>query len=130
MECKKSYCRNTAHSMGFCLIHYAEDLETKNDQMIAEIKRREEQELGGARITIDHQIDPELQKEIGVSPVENDNIQLVVCRLASFCQTAHNKLADREAKLDALIETLEEMKTSYGQFVEMVEALKSKEGEK
>ena len=126
MECKLVECKGGCGTLRGDIKKYHAEIKRLN----AINARLEKQELGGARITIDHQIDPELQKEIGVSPVENDNIQLVVCRLASFCQTAHIKLTDRQAKLDALVETLEEMKTSYGQFVEMVEALKSKEGEK
>jgi hypothetical protein len=62
-----------------------------------EVDRLENQEVGGARVSIDHQIDKDLQAEIGVSEAENDNIQLLVCRLASFCQSERERAKGLEA---------------------------------
>jgi hypothetical protein len=66
----------------------------------ARIEELEKQEVGGARVSIDHQIDKDLQAEIGISEVENDNIQLLVCRMASFCQSERNETKALQTKLN------------------------------
>ena len=70
-----------------------------SQKLTAENKKLKNQELRGARCTIDHQIDKDLQAEIGVQECENDNIQLVVCRLASFCQNVYDEIEYLQNKI-------------------------------
>jgi hypothetical protein len=68
-------------------------------QLEEENERLRQQELQGARITIDVLMSPELQRIIGVSSCQRDNIQLIVTRLASFCQTTYDEKKALEEKV-------------------------------